>query len=108
MWSGSSVPGRSTTSSGNNGRSGTKSPDRTVVARSPIVRHGSSHPRLDLARCGRYNASMELAGKVVVITGASMGIGEAIAKIFAREGASVVLLSRDAARAEAARTRIGF
>ena len=51
---------------------------------------------------------MELAGKVVVITGASMGIGEAIARIFAQEGASVVLLSRDAARAEAARTRIGF
>jgi len=37
-----------------------------------------------------------------------MGIGEAIAKTFAQEGASVVLLSRDGARAEAARTRIGF
>ena len=46
---------------------------------------------------------MELDGKVVVVTGASMGIGEAIAKIFVEEGASVVLLSRDAARAEAAR-----
>jgi short-subunit dehydrogenase len=51
---------------------------------------------------------MELAGKVVVVTGASMGIGEAIAKVFAEEGASVVMLSRDAARAEAARGRIGF
>lgn len=50
---------------------------------------------------------MKLAGKVVVVTGASMGIGEAIAKIFAENGASVVLLSRDAARAEAARSRIG-
>ncbi|HUA13787.1 MAG TPA: SDR family NAD(P)-dependent oxidoreductase [Verrucomicrobiae bacterium] len=50
---------------------------------------------------------MELAGQVVVVTGASMGIGEAIAKVFVDEGASVVLLSRDAARAEAARTRIG-
>jgi short-subunit dehydrogenase len=49
---------------------------------------------------------MELVGKVVVVTGASMGIGEAIAKVFAEEGASVVLLSRDAARAEAARVRI--
>jgi short-subunit dehydrogenase len=62
---------------------------------------------LDLARRGEYNPSMELVGKVVVVTGASMGIGEAIAKIFAEEGASVVLLSRDAARAEAARMRIG-
>jgi short-subunit dehydrogenase len=50
---------------------------------------------------------MELSGKVVVVTGASMGIGEAIAKIFVEEGASVVLLSRDAGRAEAARGRIG-
>ena len=46
---------------------------------------------------------MQLSGKVVVITGASMGIGEAIAKIFADDGASVVLLSRDAERAEADR-----
>ena len=50
---------------------------------------------------------MEMAGKVVVVTGASMGIGEAIAKVFADEGASVVLLSRDASRAESARHRVG-
>jgi short-subunit dehydrogenase len=36
-----------------------------------------------------------------------MGIGEAIAKVFADAGASVVLLSRDAGRAEAARQRVG-
>jgi len=49
----------------------------------------------------------DLSGKVVVVTGASMGIGEAIAKIFADRGAGIVLLSRDAGRAEAARQRIG-
>jgi short-subunit dehydrogenase len=48
-----------------------------------------------------------LNGQVVVITGASMGIGEALAKLFAEQGASVVLTSRDAGRAEAARARIG-
>jgi len=50
---------------------------------------------------------MEMEGKVVVVTGASMGIGEAIAKVFVDAGASVVLLSRDSGRAEAARHRIG-
>ncbi len=50
---------------------------------------------------------MLLNGKVAVVTGASMGIGEAIAKLFANQGASVVLSSRDLARAEAARGRIG-
>ncbi len=50
---------------------------------------------------------MEMDGKAVVVTGGSMGIGEAIARVFADHGASVVLLSRDASRAEAARHRLG-
>jgi short-subunit dehydrogenase len=50
---------------------------------------------------------MELTGEIAVVTGASMGIGEAIAKIFADHGASVVMLSRDAGRVEAARGRVG-
>jgi len=50
---------------------------------------------------------MRLQGQVVVITGASMGIGEAIAKVFADEGAKVVLSSRNPERLEAACLRIG-
>ena len=53
------------------------------------------------------SGKLELAGKVVVVTGASMGIGEAISRIFADHGATVVMLSRDAGRAEAARARTG-
>jgi len=36
----------------------------------------------------------DLTGKVAVVTGASRGIGEAIAKAFARQGAEVVVSSR--------------
>lgn len=50
---------------------------------------------------------MEMDGKVVVVTGASMGIGEAISKLFADNGANVVLLARDVGRADAARQRVG-
>ena len=52
-------------------------------------------------------SQLSLAGRVAVITGASMGIGEAIAKLFVERGARVVLLSRDSGRVEAARARIG-
>ena len=48
-----------------------------------------------------------MAEKVVVVTGASMGIGEAIAARFLREQFRVVLSSRDLGRVEAARQRLG-
>ena len=39
--------------------------------------------------------SIDLSGKTVVITGASQGIGKAIAEVFAENSASLVLLSRN-------------
>ena len=50
---------------------------------------------------------MHCQDQVVVVTGASMGIGEAIALVFASEGARVVMSSRDLAKLEQARSRIG-
>lgn len=44
---------------------------------------------------------MDIKGKVVIVTGASSGIGEATAREFGREGARLVLAARRAERLEA-------
>jgi short-subunit dehydrogenase len=49
-----------------------------------------------------------LSGKVAVVTGASMGIGEAIARRLVQHGTTVVLTSRDQARVQAACNAIGI
>lgn len=49
---------------------------------------------------------MKLGGRVAVVTGSSMGIGEGIAAAFLREGARVVVNSRDQRRADEAAARL--
>ena len=44
-----------------------------------------------------FGRELPLAGKIVIVTGASRGIGRAIALRIARDGAKVVLAARDAA-----------
>jgi NAD(P)-dependent dehydrogenase (short-subunit alcohol dehydrogenase family) len=49
----------------------------------------------------------DLTGKTAVVTGAGSGIGEAIARLFARQGARVAVLDRDAVAAGAVASSIG-
>jgi len=70
--------------------------------------------RLALVGCGlgiatyiaRQTQTLDLQGKVVVITGGSRGLGLALAEEFARQGARLVLCARDSRQLETARQRI--
>ena len=50
---------------------------------------------------------MRLKDKVAVVTGAASGIGKAIAELYAREGAKVVIADLDLAKAEATAKELG-
>ena len=49
---------------------------------------------------------MRLSGKIALITGAGSGIGEAAACIFAREGATVLVVDRNEETAEKVHAKI--
>ena len=51
--------------------------------------------------------SQSIAGKVVLVTGASSGIGKAIARLFAAEGAELALAARSTDRMQALAGEIG-
>ena len=50
--------------------------------------------------------SIDVAGKVVVITGGSRGLGLELARVFASEGARLALLARDAEELDRARSEL--
>ena len=82
-----------------------------VVGVLPQVRAGlvgeSVHPSTLRSRRRGYRPAVEISleGKVALVTGASRGIGRAIAKAYADAGASVLLSSRKLADLEAAAAR---
>ncbi len=55
-----------------------------------------------------YEIKRRLAGKVAIITGATGGIGEATAKLFLHEGASVMLVARSAEKLKETRGRLAI
>src|SRR5689334_9727346 len=59
----------------------------------------SALPACPIAELGRV---VPVNGKVVVVTGASAGVGRATVRELARAGASIGLIARDVARLEAA------
>ncbi len=63
-------------------------------------------PRARLRRLVRSNAPSPLAGRTVLVTGASSGIGEATAHAVAARGARVVLVARREAELDRVRTSI--
>src|SRR5215218_7779579 len=78
--------------------SGTLSPSR----RTSVCEAGDDHGQ----RRKAGGMDIDLSGKVVAITGASSGIGEATALACAQAGASVALAARRADRIEALAQRI--
>ena len=73
-----------------------------VINAAPELRaEDVSFAYLGAARAALRHVSLSVApGELVLVTGASSGIGEALAKAFSREGAKVVLSSRSAAELE--------
>ncbi|KZP00349.1 NAD-P-binding protein [Calocera viscosa TUFC12733] len=67
----------------------------------PVTQHHDIYPGIDPSK---FQAS--LTGKVVFVTGASRGIGEATARAFAQSGATVFLAARKTATLESVKAGI--
>src|SRR5580704_19021023 len=77
-----------------------------------VLRVGTDS-RLDTSALNTHNESgdrrvrMRLKDKVILVTGSTTGIGEGMARIFAREGAKVMIHGRRKEAAEALTAELG-
>ena len=83
---------------------------RPAGSRDPSEGRGFTSQRRSAGRQGGFGeayAAQPVSGKAVVITGASKGLGFAMAWEFLRQGDRVVICSRDAARLDEAAAALG-
>lgn len=79
---------------------------RVDVNRPTAIAVGAGVAALGAIWLARRVSRYSFAGKVAVIAGGSRGLGLVLARRLAREGASVVLLARDAAELDRARSEL--
>jgi NAD(P)-dependent dehydrogenase (short-subunit alcohol dehydrogenase family) len=78
-------------------RAGWTSSDQVLGGGSPFGSCAGAHPRFETSYRG--DRVPEFSGRTAIVTGGALGIGRGIARVLAREGASVVIADIDEAAA---------
>src|SRR3989442_14709615 len=105
-WSRRSGPNSSRRSRSSSAPSGSGTSPREPIPRRPTSPRGN-WPTTFRSTDGGTGGQMRLAEKVAIVSGAGTGIGAAVARLFAREGARVVLTGRRVGPIEAGAAEIG-
>ncbi len=74
-----------------------KSLAENLISRSPIISYGKIGY---LGRKHFWQDEIDLKGKIILVTGATSGIGRSASELFAKNGAQLILVARNQARLE--------